>query len=175
MANTSEINGIYIPKFLVYTLTLVGIIDNTICSFSNFIIDLMLSIALGRRPSSNIQENQTPAPIEPPLSAILIREHLPSVKFSNVVRRNDGGGDEQAPLECAICLYEFEHDEEIRCLKNCQHFFHRDCIDRWMDQERKTCPLCRKSLVPVDSSRREFDLHLWADLYPDGCFNNNED
>ncbi|KAK8635537.1 hypothetical protein V6N13_004271 [Hibiscus sabdariffa] len=64
------------------------------------------------------------------------RKSLPVVKFEELV-----GGE--PPENCAVCLYEYEGGEEIRWLKNCRHVFHRECLDRWMDHDQDTCPLCR--------------------------------
>lgn len=41
---------------------------------------------------------------------------------------------------CTICLCDFEEHEQLRRL-HCGHFFHRCCIDRWLDRSTK-CPLC---------------------------------
>ncbi|KAG8477443.1 hypothetical protein CXB51_030870 [Gossypium anomalum] len=65
------------------------------------------------------------------------------------------------PESCAVCLYEFEGGEEIRWLRNCRHVFHRACLDRWMDHDQKTCPLCRTPFVP-DELQDEFNQRLWA-------------
>ncbi|MBA0769349.1 hypothetical protein Gotri_018090, partial [Gossypium trilobum] len=62
---------------------------------------------------------------------------------------------------CAVCLYEFEGGEEIRWLRNCRHVFHRACLDRWMDHDQKTCPLCRTPFVP-DELQDEFNQRLWS-------------
>ncbi|RDY07009.1 E3 ubiquitin-protein ligase RHA2A, partial [Mucuna pruriens] len=51
--------------------------------------------------------------------------------------------------ECRVCLSEFEEGEKVRKLK-CQHTFHRDCLDKWLQQYWATCPLCRKQVVPHD-------------------------
>lgn len=51
--------------------------------------------------------------------------------------------------ECAVCLSEFEEDEEIRKLK-CKHIFHKDCLDRWLQHCSATCPLCRNKVLPDD-------------------------
>ncbi|TKY47624.1 E3 ubiquitin-protein ligase RHA2A [Spatholobus suberectus] len=53
------------------------------------------------------------------------------------------------PAECRVCLSEFEEGEKVRKLK-CQHTFHRDCLDKWLQQYWATCPLCRKQVVPDD-------------------------
>ncbi|KAJ8560898.1 hypothetical protein K7X08_027088 [Anisodus acutangulus] len=45
-------------------------------------------------------------------------------------------------LECTICLCEFTDGEKMRCLPKCNHGFHVECIDTWL-QCHSTCPLCR--------------------------------
>lgn len=42
---------------------------------------------------------------------------------------------------CTVCLMDFETGEDIRTL-NCSHMFHIDCIDRWLNYNKK-CPICR--------------------------------
>ncbi|WOG81263.1 hypothetical protein DCAR_0100408 [Daucus carota subsp. sativus] len=76
-----------------------------------------------------------------PLLAVLTRELLPVVKYSELVN---------PPENCAVCLHEFSDSEEIRKLTNCRHVFHRECVDRWMDHEQKTCPLCRTPFISDD-------------------------
>ncbi|KAG9155871.1 hypothetical protein Leryth_004125 [Lithospermum erythrorhizon] len=168
MAKSTSCRVLRIPKSLVYTLTIIGIINEAFSYFFSFFIDLLVFLpSPNQEQSSNFQENQTIAPFESPLSAILIRELLPSMKLSGVVCINGGGGDELAPKEeCVVCLCEFEGDEEIRCMKNCRHFFHRDCIDRWMDLGKTTCPLCKQSLVPIDL-QKEYDQKHWVALCDD--------
>ncbi|KAI9618118.1 hypothetical protein H4Q26_012462 [Puccinia striiformis f. sp. tritici PST-130] len=57
-------------------------------------------------------------------------------------------------IECAVCLIEFDitalEDEELvpdqpplRKLVACHHTFHKECIDQWLRDPRKTCPHCR--------------------------------
>lgn len=46
---------------------------------------------------------------------------------------------------CAVCLADFENGETARKLP-CGHHFHKGCIDRWL-QRNKRCPLC---MHPVD-------------------------
>ena len=48
--------------------------------------------------------------------------------------------------KCCICLAEIRNNEIIRELQ-CGHRFHKNCIDKWMENE-KTCPLDRQ--VPGD-------------------------
>ncbi|KAF8051938.1 hypothetical protein N665_1641s0003 [Sinapis alba] len=51
--------------------------------------------------------------------------------------------------DCSICLGEFNEDESLRLLPNCNHIFHVVCIDRWLNSH-SNCPLCRgKIIVPT--------------------------
>lgn len=99
-------------------------------------------------------------PINPPPSALLLREFLPVVKFSDLPQLSIAAAVDP-PESCAVCLYEFEGAEEIRWLTNCKHIFHRGCLDRWMDHDHKTCPLCRTPFV-ADGMMEEFNQRLWA-------------
>ncbi|MCE5165675.1 hypothetical protein HAX54_011534 [Datura stramonium] len=57
-------------------------------------------------------------------------------------------------VECAICLCNIEDGEQVREL-NCDHLFHRACLDRWMNCGRMTCPLCRNHLVKPNTTFSE--------------------
>lgn len=52
------------------------------------------------------------------------------------------------PLECAVCLSEFEENEKGRVLPKCNHSFHSECIDMWF-HSHSTCPLCRSPVEAV--------------------------
>lgn len=138
---------LFLPKIFLHTLSLLSLVR--ICIFALLrlvgLADFLESDAF--RPEAG------PAPESPaiPVAAVLLRELLPVVKFG-------GGG---AAESCTVCLYEFAGGEEIRRLANCRHIFHRSCVDRWMDHDQKTCPLCRTPFVPEDMWD-EFNQRLWA-------------
>lgn len=54
---------------------------------------------------------------------------------------------------CCICLESLERSHEVRELFNCDHVFHRGCLDSWVDQGQVTCPLCRSMLFPAKDGR----------------------
>lgn len=54
--------------------------------------------------------------------------------------------------ECAICLSDFAQGEAVRCLP-CQHLLHASCVDPWLLQTKRYCPLCR---LPIDAPPTNF-------------------
>ncbi|CAK7340764.1 unnamed protein product [Dovyalis caffra] len=74
-------------------------------------------------------------------------ETFPTLIYSVVKGLKIGKG----ALECAVCLNEFEDEETLRLIPNCDHVFHPDCIDAWLESHT-TCPVCRADLtIPADS------------------------
>ncbi|GAB2271807.1 hypothetical protein Dimus_006638 [Dionaea muscipula] len=49
---------------------------------------------------------------------------------------------------CPICLSEYNANEIVRWIPECEHCFHAECIDEWL-KSHVTCPLCRNSPSPV--------------------------
>lgn len=66
---------------------------------------------------------------------------LPAFKY----KRGDGLVDDN---ECAVCLSEFQDDENLRLLPKCTHAFHLPCIDMWLSTH-SNCPLCRANIVAL--------------------------
>ncbi|XP_056845579.1 RING-H2 finger protein ATL2-like [Raphanus sativus] len=57
-------------------------------------------------------------------------------------------GAAEDPIDCAVCLSEFEEGESGRVLPGCEHAFHVECIDMWF-HSHSTCPLCRSLVEPL--------------------------
>ncbi|XP_059078188.1 RING-H2 finger protein ATL74-like [Cryptomeria japonica] len=53
--------------------------------------------------------------------------------------------------QCAVCLSEFGGTERAKLLPNCNHYFHKDCIDIWF-RLHTSCPVCRTRVQPNSSS-----------------------
>ncbi|TYG93366.1 hypothetical protein ES288_A11G104200v1 [Gossypium darwinii] len=130
---------VFLPKLFVQMLWFLGFIRCLIVTLFSY-----LGLSDFLEPDTVWQDNRTRiTPENPPVSALLVREILPVIKFEELVVVGD------PPESCAVCLYEFEGGEEIRWLRNCRHVFHRACLDRWMDHEQKTCPLVGHRLCPT--------------------------
>ncbi|KAF8942457.1 hypothetical protein BGZ47_006459 [Haplosporangium gracile] len=58
--------------------------------------------------------------------------------------------DEQDAV-CAICLCEYEDDQELRKMR-CTHYFHKECVDEWLRLHRN-CPLCKRDIEELAGLR----------------------
>lgn len=142
-------SDLFLPKLLVYFLTVLFFIrksTSAVFSLLGFRDFLESEMAYPVRMDSASEQPKS-------VSAELIREVLPVVKFSDL-------NEFEPPENCAVCLYEFNADDEIRRLTNCRHVFHRNCLDRWMDHDQKTCPLCRSRFIP-EELQEAFNERVW--------------
>ncbi|PSS11387.1 E3 ubiquitin-protein like [Actinidia chinensis var. chinensis] len=142
-----------LPKLLLFTLLALG-------SLRKLILSLFRSMGLGDflEPEISWPTRLDCAPEPEPRSGSsdLIREFLSVARFSDMVDPPEG---------CAVCLHEFGGGDEVRCLANCRHIFHRSCLDPWIDQGQRTCPLCRTRFVPDDMNERAWDGSGVSDFY----------
>ncbi|MCD7451439.1 hypothetical protein HAX54_011846 [Datura stramonium] len=95
----------------------------------------------------NLRNNPNGTPIGTRISANgqgldpAIIKSFPTFTYSSVKDYRK----EKYGLECAICLVEFEDDSLLRLVTSCNHVYHQDCIDLWLESH-KTCPVCRAKL-----------------------------
>ncbi|XP_073131901.1 uncharacterized protein [Henckelia pumila] len=87
------------------------------------------SVALSTRHTASSVAS-IPAPDE-------VVESLPLKIFSKLKRKPS---DEAA--QCYICLVEYDDGDSMRILP-CHHEFHRACVDKWLKEIHRVCPLCR--------------------------------
>uniref|UniRef100_A0A5B7A622 RING-type domain-containing protein n=1 Tax=Davidia involucrata TaxID=16924 RepID=A0A5B7A622_DAVIN len=95
------------------------------------------SVVLSSQPSvSSI--GSVPAPIE-------VVESLPVKLYSKLQKHLN-----EEAAQCYICLVEYEEGDSMRILP-CHHEFHRTCIDKWLKEIHRVCPLCRGDICTSDS------------------------
>jgi len=51
---------------------------------------------------------------------------------------------------CLICLDNYEPEDDLRVM-SCKHFFHKSCVDKWLQIGRNNCPACRTKGVSTNS------------------------
>ncbi|KAM1515989.1 hypothetical protein FF1_015024 [Malus domestica] len=94
---------------------------------------------------------QCPSIVSVPIHVLTeyIKRRLPVVEFGQVFEKYTKLGDQDTA--CSVCLECIERSHEVREQCNCDHVFHRKCLDSWVNQGQVTCPLCRAMLFPSKS------------------------
>lgn len=148
-----------LPKIFLHLLSFLGLIRKLISTIfrviglPDFLEPDMVSSPWPDPPPNSITSSHQDSNVH--AAAMLAGEILPVVRFSDLNRPESEC--------CAVCLYDFENDDEIRRLTNCRHIFHRGCLDRWMmDYNQMTCPLCRTQFIP-DDLQMKFNQKLWSE------------
>jgi hypothetical protein len=63
--------------------------------------------------------------------------------------------------DCAICQDTIATTQNCRKILHCGHWFHKDCIDPWF-QQNVQCPICRYDIREYRATRQSFpeeELH----------------
>nr|CAN70534.1 hypothetical protein VITISV_010222 [Vitis vinifera] len=120
-----------------------GIAIASYCLFFSWLILSLLLLKLREK------HRGTSTPDSPP-------NVLPTYKFKS---KENGGGvllaagtkKKSASLSgedvvCCICLGNYADNEELRELPCCSHFFHVECVDKWLKIKAR-CPLCQSEHV----------------------------
>lgn len=146
-SSSSEAPNLYRLCIVFLTFSCIGyampfILCATICCCLPCIISVM-----GFREDLTQNKGATPESIN----------SLPTYKFK--VKKNKSGNKEAAEggvvaagtdkervisgedAACCICLAKYVNNDELRELP-CSHFFHKDCVDKWL-KINNSCPLCK--------------------------------
>ncbi|XP_010526187.1 PREDICTED: E3 ubiquitin-protein ligase At1g12760-like [Tarenaya hassleriana] len=158
--SASEAPNLYRLCLVFLTFSCIGyampfILCTTICCCLPCIISI-----LGYREELAQPQGATPESIN----------SLPTFKFKLKKRRNSGdengsstseggvvaaGTDKERVISgedavCCICLAKYANNEELREL-TCSHFFHKDCVDKWL-KINASCPLCKAQVGEKNNS-----------------------
>ena len=147
--NHTEINNKPIDNLKLYIILLISIILISICVKCCFPIlaDFMNVLYNGTKKCLNISVNKTKK------IYYWIRNY--SMKICDCYPKNIYMLDENNIVElnnkfvdnntCSICIDEINKNKIT--LKNCNHTFHKKCIDSWL-KKNSSCPICRQEYLP---------------------------
>ncbi|KAL6882589.1 hypothetical protein ACP4OV_011279 [Aristida adscensionis] len=145
----------YIRRFLLWAFHAVGLGDLLDLGDDHQPLLLQADHQHGRGdPPQQLQHRR---PEFRPVPAMVIEEVLPVVRFDELVAAASSPAACVVGGDCAVCLSGIGGGDEVRRLSNCRHVFHRGCLDRWMEHDQRTCPLCRAPLIPDEMAGA-----LWA-------------
>ena len=48
--------------------------------------------------------------------------------------------------KCCICLNLIDINDKLLVINNCNHIFHKNCLNKWL-LEKKHCPICRNKII----------------------------
>lgn len=90
---------------------------------------------------------------EQPVESCCTEPFLPVGRFVDLrscrSRRVNNG--EEVDESCSICLAEFDKEDVVSKVSKCGHIFHMECIERWINSDHFTCPLCRSFLFNLNA------------------------
>jgi len=64
-------------------------------------------------------------------------------ELNMIVTWDDSDGTGDLHTVCAVCIDNIKINEWYKQLPKCEHYFHADCIDKWL-RLRNSCPVCRQ-------------------------------
>lgn len=93
----------------------------------------------------------------------IARKRLSKRNLRKIPTRKFRKGDE---LEtCAICLDDFIEGEKLRVLP-CRHTYHCKCVDPWLTQNRKVCPMCKRRVGSKNSDSESSEEEIRQEQPP---------
>ncbi|XP_074592486.1 putative E3 ubiquitin-protein ligase XERICO [Curcuma longa] len=137
------------PSDSVLTLVLV----NTALTIS-ILKQLLRSLLRLGAPTSPLSEQDAGEGREPHSLTDRFRSRCRPIRFGLALGRRRAAAAAAASeraSDCRVCLARFEPDSMVNTLP-CGHFFHRACLETWLDYQHATCPLCRTYVLPAEEA-----------------------
>lgn len=134
--NSAEFNYNYYNFFYIYNIYINMYSDED--PMYNTILQIFDEYNSLLNDSTDLQinvENNSPG-------AILERNRI----IFTILEKNS---DEYTSDCCSICLQELQQSQESQeqiIKTNCHHIFHLQCLSTWVNQNKKTCPVCRNAM-----------------------------
>ncbi|KAH7538329.1 hypothetical protein FEM48_Zijuj03G0188000 [Ziziphus jujuba var. spinosa] len=82
-----------------------------------------------------------------PLQSLELEKQIPAMEYCLFLKKTGKDNDQEKECVCIVCMNRIERKHEVRMLCNCCHVFQRACMDSWIGEGKRTCPLCRSKLL----------------------------
>jgi hypothetical protein len=115
--------------------------------------DLILNDPNANGLSNQQEMNDTKKSIDKMHSSIdmVVRPIITKIEPNISTKELNNGSEEifrTTDKTCALCIDDYEKGDIIRELK-CGHLFHADCVDEWLLQVRRSCPVCNRDAFNI--------------------------
>lgn len=101
---------------------------------------------------------------DPPTEESIDGNHDDESPDSHNIAEHEGNTDlvdVNNSITCPICVYDFVEGDDIRVLPcDARHRFHKECVDPWLLNESRFCPLCRWDLSTRKDGTKITDASL---------------
>ncbi|KAK6121594.1 hypothetical protein DH2020_044653 [Rehmannia glutinosa] len=107
------------------------------CKLRNYLISLfqVLDEIHHQSLSLSLSNLSLPAPAS-------VVDTFPLKSYKKIKNAESDPDDVQ---QCYICLADYEEGDKLRVLP-CKHEYHVSCIDKWLKEVNRVCPLCRHNV-----------------------------
>ena len=134
--------GVYLQVFWILILIEIIVVSIALL-FSCCIFGSLIFLALSGR-----LELDTGGQTDDPGTPYFNRTQVDS--FKNILQKMGMvAGNEDEDMKCGICLEEYTEEDILRKMP-CDHFYHKDCIDEWLNN-RSECPICKQNIRDAES------------------------
>lgn len=82
----------------------------------------------------------------------LRRHRLPKSMLKKLPILKYTKNSEIANETCVICIEDFVEGDKVRVLP-CKHSYHTHCIDPWLTENRRVCPICKRKVFTKIGAR----------------------
>tara|TARA_B100001996_G_C18667215_1_gene595318 strand:- start:337 stop:1122 length:786 start_codon:yes stop_codon:yes gene_type:complete len=127
---------------------------NTIMYLNHFIINCIVGIFILYIIFQIISRLCSRRSISSAAEEVLSRSSTPKIMLGSVIKYSEYLETESLLKDqttCSICIEDFENNNELICLFNCEHIFHYDCIKEWLSKIDSTnivkCPNCQDNIL----------------------------